>query len=1035
MKRRRVGLCFLLLLIGLSLFGLQLGVSVVPDKEGLRIARVYEGAPAYGVLRKGDILLSLSVVDPQSAEMALPYINYPLFCDFEETGEQERLLTETQLSRALGAAYPDDILEIRFLRAGSARKVFLRGKCAIPERPFLIMQTRTHTAPITRMALLASQELLVTVSLDKTLMLWDGESGGQRRAFRLPEGEGEENRPFSVAISPLNGDIVCGSWKASWETANVLTVFDVESGEIRTVIRHLPNVAYHLAFSPDGRYLAASLGWGGGLYLFDARNGYALADVYQTDASGSMWCDFSPDGSKLAATSDLGSITLFAVNGGKLSVSAQRNEAGRKPYTVAFSPDGRRLAASFLNDSQAPIEVYSAVDLTLNYRPMTKGISNRLTTLCWSQDGGFLYAGGAPEGQQNWLYCWERGGRGAYSTIPIPADEITQLIPYKDAVIWSAYDASWGIATRNGLSLCRKPATLFGIREPDPLQLDENGERLRFSIPGYSSAFVFDCSQRILYRETPGFLPFSLLPPITTGMGIEDWKESETPTINGELLPLQEGERSRALSVHPSLDRFLIGTEWYLRQYGHDARLLWSVLAPGVVLSVRYVKNGAQCAAAFSDGTVRFYRSEDGEELCALRIDPETLEWIMWTPAGYYACDGVADRNIGWVVNQGANRAPAFFPIDRYYETFFRPDIVTACLQKNRTDGEVLYESRRFPDRIGFFASPPELRAVSIEAGRRNEAAGMGMALSYERSEPRATEEVFLYIDGRRRAVSSPVTEGDRRRIEFMVYPGERSMLLMIRREDGVYSNRWEALIPNPLPKEAPSNMHIVCLAVSDYKTARPLKYTVNDAAAFAERFGIPQPESYQNTVVHTLTNEDFTVQNLEALLAKLIQEIKETDALLFFYSGHGTLDMQAPDVPFSLVGPQGEKIPFIALDRFFQTVKAKGVALFIDACQSGALPDAYTKAFLLHRKAGINVFSSSYSEEASHESGALEHGVFTYALLESAVSTGNPVTLRSLAENLRQTAPEIYAKYGRSNGYPKILCTGSDFILLSGGL
>ncbi|HNW47831.1 MAG TPA: caspase family protein, partial [Thermotogota bacterium] len=990
------------------------------------------------------LLLSVSIANAETVESVRPYIGAPLFLDQAEGGEEDRALTGEQLSEVLAKAHPDDLLEIVFLRSNKARIVYLRAAASIPEHPFLKAQASTHTAPITRMGLMANQGVLATVSLDKTIMLWDCRTRQRLHTFRIPEGDGEENRPFSVAISPVNGDIVCGSWKASWETSNVLYVLDGHSGEISAIIRSLPNIAYHLAFSPNGRFLAASLGWGAGIRLFDAQNGYALLDTYQTDDSNSFWCDFSQDSSKLAVSSDTGAITVFDLSDGTLSVSSKRIESGRTPYTVAFSPDGRRLAVAFLDDLVSPIDVYDAHDLSLHYRPLMQGISNRLTTLCWSSDGSFLFAGGAPETHTNQLFCWERGGRGAYSTISLPTDEITQLIPYNDGVLWSAYDGSWGIASTRAVLFSQTPAVLFNIRDLDPLQIDEKGERLRFSTPGCPYALVFDWSERVLYEETSETTPFPSLPPITTGLDIRDWKEGETPTIHGEVLPLQEGERSRVLSAHPSLNRFLIGTEWYLREYDSEARLRWRIQTPGIVLSVRYTKNGAQCVAAYSDGTVRAYRSEDGEELCALWIDPIALEWITWTPAGYYACSESADQRIGWVVNRGTDRAPDFYPIERCYESFYRPDIVSSCLIENRTDVEALYEKRLDPDRIGFYSPPPiltELSAQQKEEKEGTEESGWEtvprVRLVYQCEGGSETEEVFLFVDGRRRIPTQFLREGSLRLLEAPIYSGERAIVLYIRREDGVYSNRCAVSIPKPIPETKRPNLHIICLAVSDSETGGLIKFAHNDAESFIERFVTQQPELYERVHIHYLKNSAVTSAAINDLLTRLLHEITEQDILLFYYSGHGLLDSETPAIPFSLIGLRGERIPFDGLNQFFETVKARAVAIFIDACQSGALTDAYTRAILegrffdLHRKAGISVFSSSYSAEASLEVDQLQHGLFTFALLETIDRSGESITLKSLADNLRNLAPAIYKQYGHSSSYPKILFAGTDFPLI----
>ena len=84
--------------------------------------------------------------------------------------------------------------------------------------------------------------------------------------------------------------------------------------------------------------------------------------------------------------------------------------------------------------------------------------------------------------------------------------------------------------------------------------------------------------------------------------------------------------------------------------------------------------------AALSDGTVRWYRLRDGIEVLALFIHPDGRRWITWTPQGYYDASAGADELIGWHVNNGWDRAPDFYPVARFRDRFYRPDVIARVL-------------------------------------------------------------------------------------------------------------------------------------------------------------------------------------------------------------------------------------------------------------------------------------------------------------------------------------------------------------------
>ena len=66
-------------------------------------------------------------------------------------------------------------------------------------------------------------------------------------------------------------------------------LFDRASGELKQRLTRAPNVVIHLAYSPDGRRLAASLGGNNGIRVFDAGNDYRLLPSDTQYGDGSPW--------------------------------------------------------------------------------------------------------------------------------------------------------------------------------------------------------------------------------------------------------------------------------------------------------------------------------------------------------------------------------------------------------------------------------------------------------------------------------------------------------------------------------------------------------------------------------------------------------------------------------------------------------------------------------------------------------------------------------------------------------------------------
>lgn len=97
---------------------------------------------------------------------------------------------------------------------------------------------------------------------------------------------------------------------------------------------------YAVAFSPDGRILAAS---GNGVVLRDTQSGSIIATLKQP-AKGFVAIAFSPDGKILATAGEDKKVRLWTVPAGVLKATL---DGPTQPLSaVAFSPDGRRIVAT-----------------------------------------------------------------------------------------------------------------------------------------------------------------------------------------------------------------------------------------------------------------------------------------------------------------------------------------------------------------------------------------------------------------------------------------------------------------------------------------------------------------------------------------------------------------------------------------------------------------------------------------------------------------------------------------------------------------
>ncbi|PWR19701.1 caspase family protein [Zavarzinia compransoris] len=566
--------------------------------------------------------------------------------------------------------------------AGAQQAPRATSSFAVVPQP--VVETGMHGAAINAMAVVKGDQL-ATVSDDKTIRLWSIASGRLNATLRVPVAPGPEGALHAIAATPSGSFIaVAGNTGFSTDGTASIYFFNVEKQAWagRVALSEPPaDTINDLAFSPDAKLLAVAVNDARGLRVVDMKAQRAsLADADYKDVITRV--AFAPDG-RLAAASLDGTVRLYSPGLERIGIYAAPE--GVKPFDVAFSPDGSRLAVSFLNGDQ--VAVLDGATLKLErFLQGEAGRSGHLSTVAWTADGKALVGAGTygDTAGDKLLRRWPLDGSPA-SDITVALDTVLGLTPLPSgAVAFGAADPSWGIIDaegRLGLKLERATAD-FRDQVDGSFVVAPDGATVRFGLGrGGNRAVVYDVISGEL-KSADG-LP---KPPAPANLAhLAGWQNGTAPTIDGQPLALQPNEISRSAALTASARRLALGTDFGLKFY-ERGKLLWKADLPSPVWAVAIAEQAGWVVAGLGDGTIRWFDLETGRQAISFFPHADGKRWVATTVEGFFDHSQDGEKLFGYVVNQvkdGKPRGAEWVSVDQVYSVFFRRDLLVAKLRRS----------------------------------------------------------------------------------------------------------------------------------------------------------------------------------------------------------------------------------------------------------------------------------------------------------------------------------------------------------------
>jgi uncharacterized caspase-like protein len=197
-----------------------------------------------------------------------------------------------------------------------------------------------------------------------------------------------------------------------------------------------------------------------------------------------------------------------------------------------------------------------------------------------------------------------------------------------------------------------------------------------------------------------------------------------------------------------------------------------------------------------------------------------------------------------------------------------------------------------------------------------------------------------------------------------------------------------------------------VVVGINDYPNTRRLKWAVNDARAFYRHLVEVIQIPHENVTL--LLNQEASLSRLRSSLGTHLKKMAgKEDMVIIYFAGHGATekDVLSPDgdglekylLPYD-VDPQdlyASALPMREISHIFYRIQSQRIIFIADSCYSGAsggrtislsgIRANISDAFLdrIAGGKGTVIMTASSANEVSAEDENLQHGVFTFYLLE----------------------------------------------------
>ena len=806
----------------------------------------------------------------------------------------------------------------------------------------LDLDTGGHRAFVKDVVFTPDGQFLVSASDDKTIRVWDWQSGVSLRTIRGQIGPGQEGKVFALDVSPDGATIAAAGWfgpsVGDSPPYGDVRLFDLRSGRLVSVLKGNPWVVYDVAFSPDGTRLAAA-GQEGFVYLWrkDEAGAWQPETRLDGDARRIEKIAFAAGGTRLAAVTEDYGIRLWDLGGMSLLELPDASVLEDVPVrALAVSPDGT-LFATGADDGQ--VHVWRADDGSLAETVPQRGFA--VGALAFAGTGGTLVISCGYRCAGRFEQVVWRSGTGEGAAYAGHDDTVWASASSPDGTLVATAGGSrkeiyvWNAATGETV------AELKGLGSPVMA--------VGVTADGTGIAWGSDdpCPDLPACPDRQAALA-NVMPLPAEGRFFE--RPRATQDVDGFLRAIHaQGVWSLAASAgagSPVANDVLEvrRDDTVLHRIANDA-------SSGFLhAAFTLLSDGRNLVTGGSDGTLTIHDRETGGYVTTLEdshtgeihamaeapqagllvtgSDDQTLklwnlktrklvatlffaggEFIVWVPQGYYYSSPDGDALVGWHVNQGPDSEARFVRARQLKQYLFSPEIVRRALILADA-GAAVRELRGVDTELYRLLGrkPPEFQVRVVESDTPRE--GFVSVEITDAAEAGASVAEFTVLANDRRIdgfETRAVAGGDADRIviEVPVRPGENEISVAGLNEFGYLTERSVKAIGRMRQAgRAAGTLFVVAIGVEDYPflpqacggRSCNLAYPVDDAAEFLRLVDQRTRPLYKEMKTLVFANADALAETRAARETSLFADVMEPESDLILDEIEDFLAQAGPD-------------------------------------------------------------------------------------------------------------------------------------------